>query len=64
MVLMVIENLLTIRNAIHRVNRGIILAVILVVGLTGCLIYDNNRFDTEKTAIKTCSMNMRRQISI
>lgn len=43
---------MTIRNAIRRVNRGIVLAAVLVVGLTGYLVYDNARFESEKTAIK------------
>jgi|LSQX01.2.fsa_nt_gb hypothetical protein len=44
---------LTIRNVIRRVNRGIVLAVLLVLGLIGYLVYDNARFNnTEKDAIK------------
>lgn len=42
---------MTIRNALHRVNRGIVLAVVLLLGLTGYLIYDNVRFASEKVAI-------------
>ena len=44
---------MTIRNAMRRMNRGIVLAAVLLAGLTGYLIYDNARFDSEKTAIKT-----------
>ncbi|HBT64550.1 MAG TPA: hypothetical protein DEB10_07825 [Ruminococcaceae bacterium] len=40
------------RNVMRRVNRGIVLAVILVVGLISYLIYDNARFGTEKIAIQ------------
>ena len=44
---------MTIRNVIRRVNRGIVLAVLLVLGLIGYLVYDNARFNnTEKDAIK------------
>ena len=40
------------RNPLRRVNRGIVLAVILLVGLVGYLIYDGQAFDAERTAIK------------
>jgi hypothetical protein len=46
------EMLLTIRYAMRRINRGIVLAIVLLVGLIGYLIVDNSRFNIEKTAIQ------------
>jgi len=39
-------------NFLRRVNRGIVLAIVLVAGLTGYLIFDNIAFKAERDVIK------------
>lgn len=43
---------MTLSNIMRKVNRGIVLAILLVIGLIIYLIYDNARFASEKIAIQ------------
>lgn len=44
---------MTLPNITRKVNRGIILAILLVIGLIIYLIYDNAHFSSEKLAIQS-----------
>ena len=43
---------MTVKNLFRRVNRGIVLAAVLLVGLIGYLLFDAITFSTEKETIK------------